>query len=107
MKVRDENGWELVSHDERMGRTVWSYYDGQATHYRTDYRVDNIVNDNKVAQAELAGKRWGDGQRIASIPLNVYFDQLEQAHKEGDDKYVSRWLNDGDNAAFRVKEGRV
>lgn len=107
MKIRDENGWELVSHDEKMGRTVWGYYDGQRQHYRTDYRVDNVVSDNRAAQADVRGKRWGEWERTASIPLNIYYDQLAEAQKEGDDKYVSRWLNDGDNAAFRIKEGRV
>lgn len=107
MTIRDENGWELFNHEPQTGRTVWRYFDGEATHFRTDYPVDKILDANKADQADLAGKKWGDGQRVASIPLNVYFEQLNEASRQGDDKYLSRWLNDSDNAAFRVKEGRV
>lgn len=107
MTIRDENGWELFEHDKLTGRTVWRLYDGEHTHFRTDYPVQQIIDDNQKAQAELRGKRWGAGQRVASIPLNVYFDKLAEASRQNDDTYISRWLNDGDNAAFRVKEGRV
>lgn len=107
MRIRDENGWGLVSHDEKLGRTVWTMEENGKTHYRTDYRVDNIVDQNKEHAAELRGRAWGGGQRIASIPLNVYYDQVAPAVQQDDQRFLSKWLNDGDNAAFRVKEGRV
>lgn len=106
MKVKDGD-WELIDHDERLGRTVWRYFDGQQTHYRTDYRVDNVIKDNAIARSEMQGARWKEGRRIASIPLNTYFAQLADAQVQGDEKYISRWLNDGDNAAFRTFEGKV
>jgi len=107
MTIRDENGWELVSADVEAGRSVWSYFNGQTTTYRTDYRVSNIVSDNREAQAEVRGKRHQDWSRIASVPLNVYYEQLAEASRQGDDKHIARWLNDSDNAAWRVKEGRA
>lgn len=107
MKIRDEKGYELFSHDEKLGRTVWKYTDGNKTTYRTDYRVDHIVKDNKAALLDSFGKRWGGGKRVASIPLNIYFDKYAEAQAQGDDKYLSRLLNDGDNAAFRTFGGRV
>lgn len=107
MTIRDEHGFELFSHDEKLGRTVWRYFDGEKTVYRTDYRTEQIVADNKAHLLDGAGQRWGGGRRIASIPLNVYFDQLAEAQSQQDDKYMSRWLNDGDNAAFRTFGGRV
>ena len=106
MTTRDGN-WELVDYDHATGRSVWHWFDGERLHQRTDYPVDQIIQDNKAARNDLAGKNWGDGQRIASIPLNILFDQLDEAHAQGDEKYLSRWLNDGDNAAFRTFEGRV
>lgn len=106
MRITDGN-WELFSHDEKMGRTVWRYFDGQATHYRTDQRVDKILQDNAAAKSDMSGKAWGGGQRVASIPLNVYFDKLAEATRQGDQNYISKWLNDSENAAFRTFEGRV
>jgi len=106
MVIKDGN-WELLEHDHRTGRTVWVWFDGEKTHYRTDYPVDNILKDNATAKAEMAGQRWGDGKRVASIPLNVFHDQLAEASKQDDDKYLSKWLNDSDNAKFRTFGGRV
>lgn len=106
MTIRDGN-WELFSHDPHTGKTVWRYFDGMATHYRTDMPVDNIISDNRAAQADLAGKAQQDGvgDLVARIPLNVAFQQLGDAMH--DQAYLSRWLNDSDNAAWRVKEGRL
>jgi hypothetical protein len=107
MTIRDENGFELVSHDEKLGRTVWKYFDGEKTVYRTDYRTDQIVADNKAHLLDSAGQKWGGGRRVASIPLNIYFEQLAEAQNQKDEKYMSKWLNDSDNAAFRCFGGRV
>ena len=107
MRFRDGD-WYLVDHDLKLGRTVWAREneDGSTT-YRTDYQVQPTIDIN-TAQRNLARKDWaGDYHHIASIPLNVFWDQLAEASKQGDDKYVSRWLNDSDNRAWRTKNGRV
>jgi hypothetical protein len=106
MLIKDGE-WELFDHDFSSGRTVWRYDDGQQVHFRTDYPVDQIVKDNAVARNEMAGQRWGEGKRIASIPLNVYFDQLNAAQEQDDQKFISKWLNDSDNRAFRTFDGNV
>jgi hypothetical protein len=107
MRFRDGD-WDLVDHDFQLGRTMWARSNGDGTTtYRTDYRVDPTIDVN-TAQRNMARKDWaGDYHHIASIPLNVYWDQLAEASKQGDDKYISRWLNDRDNRAWRTKEGRV
>jgi hypothetical protein len=107
MAIRDENGFELFDHDKHTGRTVWRYFDGESWIYRTDYPVAKTLEANAEARAAHQGAKWGGGRRIASIPLNVYFEQLAEAQAQKDDKYLSKWLNDGDNAAFRTFEGRV
>lgn len=109
MKVRDENGWTLFSHDPKTGVTVWKTTEDGQDHFRTDYPVDNVVAQNQYMQAEMRGARRSDGigDLVASVPLNVAYAALTEAHSHGDDKYLSKWLNDGDNAAFRVREGRL
>ena len=106
MVIKDGD-WTLLSHDEAMGRTVWTMFDGEKTHIRTDYRTDKIVSDNKAHLLDSAGQRWGGGRRVASIPLNIFYDKLSEANDQRDDKYMSRWLNDSDNAAFRTFSGGV
>lgn len=107
MKIRDGD-WTLFDYDARTGRQVWQLQnpDGSVT-FRTDYPAQATVDIN-AAQRNMARKDWlGDYHQIASIPLNVFYDQLGQASREGDDKFVSRWLNDSDNRAWRTKDGRV
>lgn len=107
MQIRD-GGWLLIDHDPATGRTVWSHDNGDGTTtLRTDYPVQATVDAN-TAQRNMAASGWaGDYHHVASIPLNVYWDQLAEADSGGDDRYVSRWLNDGDNRAWRTKDGKV
>lgn len=109
MTIRDENGFELVDFDHASGRSVWMYFDGEKTVYRTDYPVSNLIDVN-AEQRSIARSDWqGDYHQIASIPLNILFDEktgLGKAQQEGD-AYFSKWLNDSDNRAWRCKEGRV
>lgn len=107
MIIRDGD-WVLWDADLKLKRTVWRRQepDGSYT-YRTDYQVDDTIDAN-AAQRNLAQAGWkGDYHMVASVPLNVFYEQLAQASKEGDDAYVNRWLNDSDNRAWRTKDGRV
>lgn len=103
-----DGDWWLYSHDPKLGRTVWGRENGDGTTtYRTDYQVDPTIDENRAVR-NMADASWkGDYHRIASIPLNVYYDQLAAAANNDDMRYVSKWLNDSDNLAWRTKEGRV
>ena len=107
MIVRD-GSWTLFDYDVQTGRQVWKLENGDGTMtFRTDYPAQATVDVN-TAQRNMARKDWaGDYHQIASVPLNVFYDQLAVAAREGDDKYLSRWLNDSDNRAWRTKEGTV
>lgn len=107
MQIRDGD-WRLFDGDIKLGRYVWvrDNDDGSQT-FRTDYHVQPTIDINQ-AQRNLAENNWkGDYHQIASIPLNVYYDQLAQASQQDDQQYISKWLNDSDNRAWRTKEGRV
>lgn len=107
MTIRDGQ-WELHDYDFATGRSVWRYFDGAQTHFRVDTPVDEIVRVNEFTRNDTAGNRFGDWVKIASVPLNhAHAQNLVRAQSEGDDKYLSRWLNDGDNRAWRSFEGRV
>lgn len=107
MKVQDGD-WVLFDYDVQSGRQVWCLHnpDGSTT-FRTDYPVQPTIDIN-TAQRNMAQSGWsGDFHQIASIPLNVVHDELMQASQQDDQKFIAKWLNDGDNAAWRTKEGRV
>lgn len=102
-----DGDWELFDYDFQTGRSVWRYFDGAATHYRTDYPVQSLIDENAAHFNDSSHRRFGDGRRVASIPLNVFYDQLHEAQAQGDDRFISRWLNDGDHRAFRTFGGTV
>lgn len=109
MTIRDGD-WTLIEWDPMTGRTVWSLFDGEKTVIRTDTPVARSIEENLIDRNAAASGWKGDYHRIASVPMQLLYDEntgLNKAVLDGDDKFVSRWLNDGDNRAWRTKEGRV
>ena len=104
----DDDGFSLYEWDKYSGRTVWMKETVEGTIFRTDYPVDSITKLNAEHRA-IADRAWkGDYHQIASIPLNLLYDSgLNEAATQQDGKFLSKWLNDSDNRAFRTKEGRV
>ncbi|MCU7488400.1 hypothetical protein Q7M76_05125 [Candidatus Liberibacter asiaticus] len=75
--------------------------------YRIDYPVSQVMEINQAC-AMATRKKNRDWQRIASIPVSILKDShLLQAHTEGDDVWVNKWLNNRDNASWRTSEGYV
>ncbi|KGB27696.1 hypothetical protein GS16_02370 [Candidatus Liberibacter solanacearum] len=102
-----DGSWKLISYDPETGRTIWYLSDNQRDVYRIDYPVSQLLDLNQAC-AVSAGKKRGDWQRIASVPLSILrSSHLLQAHSEGDDQWVSKWLNNRDNASWRTSEGCV
>ena len=108
-RFRDENGWELFDHNPHTGSTYWRYFDGDKWHFRTDPDAEQIIAGNKAAQSEYANKRAAEGlgDPVASVPMNVFFDQIADPLRQDDKAHLSRWLNDSDNRDWRMKQGRV
>lgn len=107
MIIRD-GAWTLHDHDKVSGRSVWHLFDGEKDVFRVDYPVDSVISENQAVRNE-ASRAWaGDWHRVASIPLNIAHDSgLVQAHSEGDDRFVKRFLNSSGNRAWRTKEGHL
>lgn len=105
MVIKDGD-WRLVSHDEKLGRTVWSLYDGEKTVYRVDYRTDEIVKSNREARNAAPAGWKGDWHLIGRVPLNVYHDSgLSEAIGQRDDRFIGKFLTEND--AWRTKDGRI
>lgn len=105
----DSGSWELVKDDPMTGVREFEMDlgDGNIVVRREYYATDALIEGNKYALNANAGKRWGDGQVVASIPMNVLYRDLMPAIEQDDEAYVRRWLNSSDNAAFRTFGGKV
>lgn len=99
-----DGDWVLFSHDLSTGIATW--YNPKEDLVRKTSDVTQILEANKADRAD-ASASWGNGQRIASIPLDIYNASLAEAVEQDDRKYLSRFLNDGENAAWRTREGSV
>jgi hypothetical protein len=97
----------LFDVDPLTGITRTFHYDHETDTYtiQTEQRVDDLVEQNKsLANEDVGG--YGEMTRVASIPLNIYFD-LKQQGIIDDPQRLKKWLNDSDNRAFRTKLGYV
>ena len=72
----------------------------------TVQETEAILNANKRA-LNGSEKGWGENMnRVASIPLSVYYD-LKRKGIADDPARLKKWLNDRDNSAFRTKGGTL
>lgn len=109
MGIIRDGDWTLWDYDFKSGIQKWVKHDERGNLVmRTDYPHEATIDDNAAARA-AAGTGWGgDWHRVASVPLPVLYDSgLHDAQANGDERFISRWLNDSDNRAWRTKEGKV
>jgi hypothetical protein len=90
-------------------RTVWVRDNGDEWEIITDYHNAEATKDaNAALREDSEGKRFGDYRLLASMPPNeLRATGLEAALRQGDDKFISRWMNDSDNRGYRASRGRV
>lgn len=106
----------LFDYDPVTGIREWFIPDESAGTFtiQTEQNVDALVEANK-AQANAFngvhspyGENIGADTKVASIPLNIYYDLLRKyGHMRQNPGPWKRWLNDPDNAAFRTRPGTV
>jgi hypothetical protein len=66
-----------------------------------------VAEENAKDLAASEGKRWGDGQVIGRVPLDMYHKKLVEPTRQKDKKWLSRFWNDPDNRAWRTFKGNV
>jgi hypothetical protein len=100
--------WELFSYDPITQMKVETMDLGTHVAVRRTYLAsDELFSANNEKLADSLGKRWGDGQVAASIPLNLYFEKFAEARKNQDSKYIRKLLNDSDYSKLRTFKGRL
>lgn len=93
-----------------MRRKVWVGYDraGTPRSAHVEQEVDDIIEANAEAEKATHGARFGDYNRVASVPLTfIEKTGLDQAIDARDRRYISKILNDGNFQKFRTSRGRV
>lgn len=69
-----------------------------------------MLEDNKRSLDDSYGKRFGDGQIVGRIPLNVLFDpatQIAEKLREGDSDHMKWWLDSEAALPYRRFRGRM
>lgn len=100
----------FFDYDPEIGRTVWLVFDdqGRMKGAHVEQEVDAILEANAEAEKATHGVRFGDYNRVASVPLTfLERSGLDQAIDARDQRYISKVLNDSDNRKFRTSRGSV
>ena len=96
----------LFGHDPLTGITqYWHVTDKGEYVIETQQDVTAIAEANKRQYNDTPDKHR-DVNKVASIPLNVYYD-LKRRGIADDPKKLKQWLNDSDNRVFRTMEGTL
>lgn len=99
----------FMDRDPLTGAVTLYHYDhaDDTFAYETIEDVQPLLDANRREHNDTTDHGWkGDIHRVASLPLSIWF----KLKKEGildDQRAFKRWLNDPENAAFRVRPGRV
>jgi hypothetical protein len=99
----------LFDVDPLTGARQYFYYDEMADEsiIETVQDVEPLFDINAATFNSTDSRaRWGEGQMVARLPLNIWWD-LKQKGVIDDQKKFARWLNDSENMKFRTRPGRV
>jgi len=100
--------WVLFDRDVLTGREIYFMLDGDKTHWRIDTPIDGLIDANHEAEKASHGNKFGEWNRVASVPLNLLEKTgLDTAVQMQDDRFLSKWLNDPDHRGFRTSRGKV
>lgn len=106
--LRGGGAWEVFETTPHYRRArLW--LDGERYVVRTEYLAeDALLESNRRAYDDSAGKRWGDGQVVARIPLNRFFQsELAEKVREGDREHLRWWLDRDEARPYRTFKGRI
>lgn len=101
MEWNPELGLETLYHEDA---------DGETLTVEKRQHVGAILDANAAARNSVDERaRWHEGQnRVASIPLSIYYDLKEKGIIDFNDpgqKKLLKWLDDRDNFMFRTRPG--
>lgn len=99
--------WQLIK--ETPFERVWLQAI-DATHYvcKRETLTHSLTAEANAERLKAnEGKRWGDGQLAARVPLDIWYRDLAEATAEGDIDFKRKYLNRPENAWMRTFGGRL
>lgn len=100
----------FFEYDPELRRTTWLIFNdwGRLIGAHVEQEVDDILEANGEAEKLTQGQRFGEWNHAARVPLTLMEKTgLGDAISAGDRRFMSKVLNDSDNAKFRTSRGRV
>lgn len=100
----------LFEDDKEIGRKVWLIFNdhGEVIGAHVEQNIDQIIEANRQAEIASHGQKFGDYNRIASVPLTSFEKLgLGDAIDHQDNRYIKKVLNDSDYSGFRTSRGKV
>jgi hypothetical protein len=97
----------LLDVDPLTGTHHYVDYDETEDVFRFQQEVEaEPVTEHNGALYNDAPSRWGDMQKVASIPMPLWW-LLKTTGILDDRKALEKWLNDPEHRKFRTRPGRV
>lgn len=67
----------------------------------------DLIAENRERYDQSHGVRFGDGQVVARVPLNIFYRDIAPRLKQGDKDFNKWWLNHDDNRMWRNFRGKL
>ena len=102
-------GWKFFSYDPDTDSTInYQVLDDGRWAFQIVQHVDKIIASNVDAEKATMNRRFGDWNRMASVPVRlVEKTGIDTAVSMQDKKFIGKFFNDPDNAKLRTSRGRV
>lgn len=105
-----DSAWTLFEVDDNQ-RRYFCKIDDTRTVVKTEYLGnDELIEANQQAVHDSYGKRFGDMPKVASIPMNVFYDpktQLVEKLQQGDKDHMKWFLNSEAARPWRTFRGNI
>lgn len=104
---------KILTQDHDIQQVSVAHADGEGgLIIETSQNVTDVIEKNKAEYAATDPRaRWGEWNKVASIPLVCFQELNEKGICRGfsviDQKRMKAWLNDPDNRFFRTRPGRL
>lgn len=100
----------FFEYDPQLRRTTWLVHDddGNFRGCMVEQEIDEILEANAVAEKATLGQRFGEWQKVASVPLTLMEKTgLGDAIAARDKRFISKLLNDPDYRKLRTSRGNA
>jgi hypothetical protein len=88
-------GWKLFSANELSRVYEYDNGDGTVVHCRQWLQSDKMLGAIAEQRANNAGKKFGDGQVVGRVPMNLYYSSgMAEASKQQDLAWIRRFYRD-------------